>query len=216
MINWLTITQPLHQCPLTPHQIMTALGQRTIQVRFTEERLRNGISPATVAGITALLAQLETHTTLPSMAVSIVTDVARYKPTMTCRNEVWDGFDLSHPLLDGRSTVVYGHRTQTTFEQEPTLRVPSSVPASQPLPPAHMVIQPQPHPQQFYSPNVQQLLPTLLSVAPNTQAPYASAPAAVHAPHMTSSSNSELASSTQRQVSSASVASAQSSAPPLT
>ena len=155
------------------------------------------------------------------MAVSTVTDEAGYKPTMTCRNEVWHGYDLTHPFLDGRSTAVYGPRTQTTFEQEATLRVPSSVPAPQPLPPAHMVIQPQPHPFSIYSPNVQQLLPTLASVAPNTQAPYAGAPAAVHAPHMTLhtvslSSNSELAGSSQRQVSSARVESAQSSAPSLT
>ena len=39
--------------------------QRVNQVQFIEERLRNGISTAAVAGITALLAQLETQPTLP-------------------------------------------------------------------------------------------------------------------------------------------------------
>ena len=68
-----------------------ARTQRVDQVQFIEERLRNGFSPAAVAGITALLAQLETQPTLPSLAVSIVADVAGYKRTMTCRNGVCDG-----------------------------------------------------------------------------------------------------------------------------
>ena len=99
-----------------------AQTQRVNQVQFIEETLRNGISPAVVAGITALLAQLETQPTLPSLAVSIVADVAGYKRTMTCRNGVWDG--LTHPFLDDRSTAVRGPSVQTTVEQEATLRIP--------------------------------------------------------------------------------------------
>ena len=53
-----------------------ARTQRVNQVQFIEERLRNGISPAAVAGITALLAQWETQPTLLSVAVTIVADVA--------------------------------------------------------------------------------------------------------------------------------------------
>ena len=83
-----------------------AQTQRVNQVQFIEERLRNGISPAAVTAITALLAQLETQPTLPSFAVSIVADVAGYKRTMTCRNGVWDGYDLTHPFLADRSTTV--------------------------------------------------------------------------------------------------------------
>ena len=114
------------------------------QVQFIEETLRNGISPAAVTGITALLAQLETQPTSPSLAVSIVADVAGYKRTMTCRNGVWDGHDLTHSFLDDRSTAVRGPSVHTAIEQEATLRIPlANVPMPQPLPPAHLVIQPQ-------------------------------------------------------------------------
>ena len=145
------------------------------------------------------------------MAVSNVTNVAGYKRTMTCGDGVWVGYDLTHPFLDDRSTVVYDPSTQVTFEQEVTLH--------QPLPQAHLVVQPQPPPQTIYLPNVQQLVPTLASVAPNTQAPYVSAPAAVQAPHMilhtaSSSFNSELAGSSQ--VSSTRLQTAHASAPPST
>ena len=112
-------TQPQPQ----PNQ-NAARTQRDIQVQFIEERLRNGISPAAVAGITALLAQLETHPTLPSLAVSIVADVAGYKRIMTCRNGVWEGYGLTHLFLDDRFTAVRGPSVQTTVEQEATLWIP--------------------------------------------------------------------------------------------
>ena len=143
-----------------------AQTQRANQVQFIEERLRNGISPAAVAGNTALLAQLETQPTLLSLAVSIVADVAGYKRTMTCRNGVWDGYDLTHPFLDDRSTAVRGPSVQTAIEQEATLRIPlASVPMPQPLPPAHLVIQPQA--QMLAQPATQPTnLPNAQSVAP--------------------------------------------------
>ena len=55
-------------------------------------------------------------------------DVAGYRRTMTCRNGVWDGYGSTHPFLDDRSTVVHGPSAHITFEQEATLRVPSSAP----------------------------------------------------------------------------------------
>ena len=194
-----------------------ARTQRVNQVQFIEERLRNGISPTAVAGITALLAQLETQPTLPSLAVSIVVDVAGYKRTMTCRIGVWDGYDLTHPFLDDRSTAVRGPSVQTTIAQEGTLRIPlANVPMPQPLPSAHLVVQsqqqvhPQSGPQPVYLPNVQAVAPSSTQVAP-----YASAPAA-HAPHMILSATPRLGqeSCSSSLVSSARVQSVQSSAPP--
>ena len=193
--------------------------QRANQVQFFEERLRNSISPAAVVGVTALLAQLETQPTLPSLAVSIVADMAGYKRTMTCRNGVWDGYDLTHPFLDDRSTAVRGPSVQTAIEQDATLRIPlANVPMPQPLPPAHLVIQPQaqmlaqPATQLMYLPNAQSLAPPPIQVAP-----YASAPAA-HAPHMILSTITRLdpENSNSSPRSSARVQSAQSSAPSST
>ena len=193
-----------------------ARTQRVNQVQFIEERLRNGISPAAVAGITALLAQLETQPTLPRLAISMVADVAGYKRTMTCRNGVWDGYDLTHPFLDDRSTAVRGPCVQTAIEQEATLRIPlANEPLPQPLPPAHLVIQPQAQvlPQSGTQP---MYLPSAQSVAPpSTQvAPYASAPAA-HAPHMILSATPRLdpENPSSSPMSSARVQSLQSSAP---
>ena len=194
-----------------------ARTERVNQVQLIEERLRNGFSPAAVAGITALLAQLETQPTLPSLAVSIVADVAGYKRTMTCRNGVWDGYDLTHPFLDDRCTAVRGPSVQPTVEQEATLRIPlANVFMPQPLNPAHLVIQPQSqiHPQSGTQP---MCLPSAQPTTPSAAqvAPYASAPAA-HAPHIVLSATPRLESEagTSSPMSSARVQSVHSSAPP--
>ena len=135
---------------------------------------------------------------------------------MTCRNGVWDGYDLTHPFLDDRSTVVRGPSVQTTIEQEATLRIPlANVPMPQPQPPAHLVIQPQ---AQMIAQSATQ--PMYLSGAPSVTpppmqvAPYARAPA-THAPHMILSTTPRLdpENFNSSPLSSATVQSAQSSAP---
>ena len=149
-----------------------ARTQRVRQVQYIEETLRNGISPAALAGITSLLAQLETQPTLPSLAVSIVADVAGYKRTMTCENGTWDSYDLTHPFLDDRSSVVRGPSVLTAIEQEATLRIPiANVPMPKPLPPAHLVIQPQTPSiqstsQAAYLPNVHAVMLPAAQMAP--------------------------------------------------
>ena len=124
------------------------------------------------------------------MAVLIVANVSGYKRTMTCRNDVWDGYDLSHQFLDDRSSSMFGSGNQTSFEQEASLHMSPCAPV-QPAapnlkPPAHMVIQPQPQPQSqppTYQPSLQQQVPTLTQTAPSTRTPYASAPE-LRVPHM--------------------------------
>ena len=113
-------------------------------VRYLEERLQNGMSLAAVAGMTALLTQLDAQRTLPSTAVSIVADVAGYKRTKTFRHSVWDGYDLTHPFQDDRSIAMYGPSNQIIMDQEASLRMlPCTAPGpSVPLQSAQMVIRP--------------------------------------------------------------------------
>ena len=68
-----------------------AQTQRINQVQFLEERLRNGISPAAVAGITALSAQLETQRvkTLLKHSESIKCSSLRRGCAMAFRRRLW-------------------------------------------------------------------------------------------------------------------------------
>ena len=116
-------------------QELPARAQRTNQVQYVEERLRNGLSPLAVAGVAALLTQLDSMQTLPGVSVSLVTEVAGYRRTLTCQNNAWDGHDLTHQFLDERSTTMLGPSQGTRFEQEASLcMVPASV-ATVPPPP---------------------------------------------------------------------------------
>ena len=125
-------------------QELPARAQRTNQVQYVEERLRNGLSPLAVAGVAALLTQLDTMQTLPGVSVSLVTEVAGYRRTLTCQNNAWDGHDLTHQFLDERSTTVLGPSQGTRFEQEASLcMVPASVAT---MPPPQMVALPPPAP----------------------------------------------------------------------
>ena len=94
-------------------QELPARAQRTNQVQYVEERLRNGLSPLAVAGVAALLTQLDTMQTLPGVSVSLVTEVAGYRRTLTCQNNAWDGHDLTHQFLDERSTTILEIRARS-------------------------------------------------------------------------------------------------------
>ena len=107
-------------------------------------------------------------------------DVSGHRRTMTCRNGVWDGYNLTHQFQDDRSTVMYGPSNHTLFDQEATLRMSPCAPvqaaAPHMLPPSHMIIQPQSQPQ-AYQLQPQQLVPALTQAAPSTPTPYPSSPA---------------------------------------
>ena len=112
----------------------SARAQRVNQAQFVEDRLRNGLPPVAIAGVAALLTQLDTMQTLPGVSLSIVTEVAGYRRALTCTNGAWDGYDLTHQFLDERSTAVYGPSQCTRFEQEASLRMmPANVPSLPPI-----------------------------------------------------------------------------------
>ena len=111
----------------------SARAQRVNQAQFVEDRLRNGLPPVAIAGVAALLTQLDTMQTLPGVSLSIITEVAGYRRALTCTNGAWDGYDLTHQFLDERSTAVYGPSQGTRFEQEASLRMmPANVPSMPP------------------------------------------------------------------------------------
>ena len=78
----------------TPRTQEAARAQRVSQVQHEEERLRNWISPVAVAGIVAIL---------PSLSVSLVSEVAGFGRTLTCHFVLRDGYNLTQPFLEGPS-----------------------------------------------------------------------------------------------------------------
>ena len=67
----------------------TARAQRVSQAQYVEERLRNGIPPLAVAGVAALLTQLDTMQALPGRSLAITAEVAGYRHSLLCQNNAW-------------------------------------------------------------------------------------------------------------------------------
>ena len=119
----------------TPTTKESARAQRVSQAQNVEERLRNGIHPVAVAGVATRLNQIDTMQALPGISLAITAEVAGYRRAVVCRNNAWDGYDLTHQVLDERSTSVYGPSQGNTFEQDMSLKMmPINQLASQLLP----------------------------------------------------------------------------------
>ena len=61
----------------------SARALRVNQAQYVEAKLRDGLSPVAVAGVAALLTQLESMQMLPNASLSITTEVASYRRTLT-------------------------------------------------------------------------------------------------------------------------------------
>ena len=131
--------------------------------------------PAAVAGLTNVLAQLDDQQIFPSLTVTIVVDVIGYKRSLTSRNGVWDGYDLTHQFQDDRSTAINGPSSHTLFEEEVSLLMLPCVASVQAVAPELPLVAIQP-----YHPHQQQTMPTLALMTPNR---YPCSPA-FGAPHM--------------------------------
>ena len=60
----------------TPRTQESARAQRVSQAQYVEERLRKGIPLVAVAGVAALLTQLDTMQALPCMSLAITAEMA--------------------------------------------------------------------------------------------------------------------------------------------
>ena len=61
----------------------TARVQRTPQIAFIRDRLDQGLSPATVAGVAAIIAQMESQVQAPMLTISITSGFPGFQRSMT-------------------------------------------------------------------------------------------------------------------------------------
>ena len=96
-----------HQDDLPPRSTVESpsMGQRihdttrvvrTSQTAFIRDRLDQGLSPATVAGVAVIIAQMESQVQAPLLSISITSGFPGFQRSMTFQNGVWSGHDLTH------------------------------------------------------------------------------------------------------------------------
>ena len=113
----------------------TARVQRTPQIAFIRDRLDQGLSPATVAGVAAIIAQMESQVQAPMLTISITSGFPGFQRSMTYQDGVWHGHDLTHHFTDDRAAISYSP-ANGGVHQTRSLQIPSCPPPPPPPPPA--------------------------------------------------------------------------------
>ena len=113
----------------------TASVQRTPQIAFIRDRLDQGLSPATVAGVAAIIAQMESQLQAPMLTISITSGFPGFQRSMTYQDGVWHGHDLTHHFTDDRAAISYSP-ANGGVHQTRSLQIPSCPPPPPPPPPA--------------------------------------------------------------------------------
>ena len=113
----------------------TARVQRTPQIAFIRDTIDQGLSPATVAGVAAIIAQMESQVQAPMLTISITSGFPGFQRSMTYQDGVWHGHDLTHHFTDDRAAISYSP-ANGGVHQTRSLQIPSCPPPPPPPPPA--------------------------------------------------------------------------------
>ena len=115
----------------------TARVQRTPLIAFIRDRLDQGLSPATVAGVAAIIAQMESQVQDPMLTISVTSGFPGFQRPMTFQDGVWHGHDLTHHFTDDRAAISYSP-ANGGVHQTRSLQIPSCPPPPPPPPPVSM------------------------------------------------------------------------------
>ena len=83
----------------------TSSKHRISQAAPVRDRLTADISPATVTGLAAMIAQMECQLQAPLSSVTITSAFPGFQLSMTYQNGTWSGNDLTHHFHDDRASI---------------------------------------------------------------------------------------------------------------
>ena len=85
----------------------TTSVHRISQVALVRDHLTAGISPATVPGPAAIIAQMESQLQAPLLSVTITSAFPGFRRSMSYQNGTWSGHDSTHHFHDDRASISY-------------------------------------------------------------------------------------------------------------
>ena len=130
-----------------PPPMMSEIDGRVDQLALVQDTLLNGATPTMITGFAMIIAQTQAQAEYPDVSFTITSRVGPIERSATFRDGTWQGYDLTHSLIDPRSHVVYGEPTRPPMDQERSLRISQS--ALQTLQTQTPTPLPSPHPVQF-------------------------------------------------------------------
>ena len=86
-----------------------------------------------MAGVAAIIAQMESQTQAPMLTISITSGFPGFQRSMTFQEGVWFGHDLTHHFTDDRAAISYS-LPSGGVHQTRSLQIPSCPPPPPPVP----------------------------------------------------------------------------------
>ena len=124
--------------------ITSEIDGRVDQLALVQDTLLNGATPTMIAGFAMIIAQIQAQAEYPDVSLTVTSRVGPIERSATFRDGTWQGYDLTHSLIDPRSHLVYGEPSRPPMDQERSLRISQSALQSQ-----NTIPLPSPHPVQF-------------------------------------------------------------------
>ena len=121
----------------------TTSVHRITQAALVRDRLTAGITPATVTGIAAVIAQMESQLQAPLLTVTITSAFPGFQRSMSYQNgsslklwEAWSEHGLTHHFHDDRASISYSSTNGGMQHNRPlqlfaTPTMPQQLPQSQ-------------------------------------------------------------------------------------
>ena len=121
--------------PLTLQMPTANTIERLDQARYVEARLEGGLSPIAVAGVAALLTQMDEAVIYPHTPITISVGHGYQATAVTLLNNEWTGCDLTFPFTDNGINNIVGPTTGRYMQQEQPLRMQrAATPTTTPRP----------------------------------------------------------------------------------
>ena len=125
-------------------QSMGEVNGRVDQLALVQQALQDGATPTMITGFAMIVAQMQAQATHPEVLLTITSSIGPLERSATFRDGVWDGYDLTHNLIDHRSHMLYGEPDRPPMDQEQSFRIsrPTIQPIfqpTQPTPPQTMI-----------------------------------------------------------------------------
>ena len=93
------------------------------QLALVQRTLPNGATPTMIAGFAMIIALMQSQAAHPDVLFTITSSIGSLERSASFRDGTWQGYYLTHDLVDRRSHMVYGEPTRPPMDQERSLTI---------------------------------------------------------------------------------------------
>ena len=128
---------PSESPPMGQRIYDTTSVHRISQDALVRDRLTAGVTPATVTGLAAVIARMESHFQAPLLSVTMTSAFPGFQRSLSYQNGTWSGHDLTHHFHDDSESILNNSTNEGMQQNRPlqliaTPTMPQQLPHCQP------------------------------------------------------------------------------------